>query len=85
MRCSPNYSNFSEHIEGSIKAGACAESSYGVLHLLELFDSQKSPQEPKNMNLKKTIMCVRHEDYIYANIQFKFQANLSRIEGDITV
>ena len=23
---------------------------YGVLHFLELFDSQKSPQESKNMN-----------------------------------
>ena len=31
------------------------------------------------------ILCGRHQDYIQENAQFKFQANLLRIDGEITV
>ena len=51
MEYSPNYTKVSEHL--NIVKGRCIHSIkifYGVLHLLELFDSQKSPQESKNMN-----------------------------------
>jgi hypothetical protein len=53
IRCSPNYTIFFEHLDivfGLVYAQYQAIS--GVLHLLELLDSQKSPQELKNMNLK---------------------------------
>ena len=50
MGCSPNHTKFSEHLNIVQRLVHSINTFYGVLHLLELFDSQKSPQESKNMN-----------------------------------
>ena len=47
--------------ENSIRASAYTISIfYGVQHLLGAFDSQKSPQKPKNMN-KTIFVCIMYQ------------------------